>query len=103
MASEKAVGELSSQASDVQVSPQGNLSSSTVQSALEELQGDINTINAGEMIVKDDNYVHTDENYTAAEKSKLAGIETGAQVNEVTASDIQAAKDDAIAMAIALG
>ena len=29
----------------------------------------------------DDNYVHTDNNYTSAEKTKLGGIETGAQVN----------------------
>ena len=34
--------------------------------------------------VSDANYVHTDNNYTAAEKSKLAGIETGAEVNDVT-------------------
>lgn len=31
--------------------------------------------------VHDDNYVHTDNNYTADEKSKLAGVEAGAQVN----------------------
>lgn len=31
--------------------------------------------------VSDANYVHTDNNYTATEKSKLAGIAEGAQVN----------------------
>ena len=31
--------------------------------------------------VSDANYVHTDSNYTAAEKTKLAGIESGAEVN----------------------
>jgi hypothetical protein len=31
--------------------------------------------------VHDDNYVHTDNNYTAVEKTKLSGIESGAQVN----------------------
>ena len=34
--------------------------------------------------VSDANYVHTDTNYTAAEKSKLAGIASGAQVNSIT-------------------
>ena len=32
-------------------------------------------------IVTDANYVHTDNNYTTREKSKLAGISTGAEVN----------------------
>lgn len=31
--------------------------------------------------VTDENYVHTDNNYTTAEKTKLSGIATGAQVN----------------------
>ena len=34
-----------------------------------------------ENIVQDANYVHTDNNYTAAEKTKLAGIASGAEVN----------------------
>lgn len=34
--------------------------------------------------VSDSVYVHTDNNYTTAEKNKLAGIETGAEVNTVT-------------------
>lgn len=32
-------------------------------------------------LVQDANYVHTDNNYTTAEKNKLAGIEAGAEVN----------------------
>lgn len=32
-------------------------------------------------LVHDASYVHTDENFTFAEKTKLAGIETGAEVN----------------------
>ena len=33
--------------------------------------------------VADENYVHTDSNYTDAEKAKLEGIEDGAEVNKV--------------------
>lgn len=33
--------------------------------------------------VQDGSYVHTDSNYTSAEKTKLGGIETGAQVNTI--------------------
>lgn len=33
--------------------------------------------------VQDENYVHTDNNYTTEEKDKLAGIEAGAEVNKV--------------------
>lgn len=33
--------------------------------------------------VSDANYVHTDSNFTSAEKTKLSGIETGAQVNKI--------------------
>lgn len=33
--------------------------------------------------VSDEKYVHTDNNYTAGEKKKLAGIEEGAQVNAI--------------------
>jgi hypothetical protein len=36
---------------------------------------------AGATAVQDPNYVHTDENFTSAEKTKLAGIEAGAEVN----------------------
>lgn len=34
-------------------------------------------------LVQDANYVHTDNNYTNAEKTKLASIESGAQVNVI--------------------
>lgn len=36
---------------------------------------------ASENLVHDANYVHTDNNYTTADKDKLAGIEDGAEVN----------------------
>ena len=39
--------------------------------------------NKPENLVQDANYVHTDNNYTTAEKTKLAGIETGAEVNVI--------------------
>ena len=35
--------------------------------------------------VSDANYVHTDSNFTSAEKTKLAGIDTGAQANAINA------------------
>jgi len=38
-------------------------------------------------IVKDASYVHTDNNYTTAEKTKLSGIETGAEANVVKGVD----------------
>jgi hypothetical protein len=38
-------------------------------------------------IVSDANYVHTDNNYTTEEKTKLAGIEAGAQVNYIKSVD----------------
>lgn len=37
-------------------------------------------------VVEDANYVHTDNNYTTTEKTKLGGIEAGAQVNPTTAA-----------------
>ena len=37
--------------------------------------------NHGVELVADNNYVHTDSNYTSAEKTKLAGIASGAEVN----------------------
>ena len=40
--------------------------------------------NKPQNLVQDASYVHTDENFTSAEKSKLSGIEAGAQVNTVT-------------------
>ena len=38
--------------------------------------------------VTDDNYVHTDNNYTSDEKIKLNGIDTGAQVNVIEEIEI---------------
>lgn len=49
----------------------------TVPTATSDLTNDSN-------YVSDANYVHTDNNFTSAEKTKLAGIESGAQVNTVT-------------------
>lgn len=46
----------------------------TVPSATSQLTNDSN-------FVSDANYVHTDNNFTTAEKTKLTGIEDGAQVN----------------------
>ena len=43
--------------------------------------GDAYIANKPENLVQDANYVHTDENFTTAEKTKLAGVETGAEVN----------------------
>lgn len=43
--------------------------------------------------VSDENYIHTDNNYTSADKSKLEGIEAGAQVN--VNADWNAAEGDA--------
>lgn len=40
--------------------------------------------NKPENLVQDASYVHTDNNYTTGEKTKLAGISAGAQVNTVT-------------------
>ena len=37
--------------------------------------------NRPQNLVQDPNYVHTDNNFTTAEKNKLAGIEAGAEVN----------------------
>ena len=37
--------------------------------------------NKPQNLVQDANYVHTDNNFTSAEKTKLAGIEAGAEVN----------------------
>lgn len=42
-----------------------------------------NKVDLGSNFVQDANYVHTDSNYTAAEKTKLGGIAAGAQVNVI--------------------
>lgn len=39
--------------------------------------------NKPENLVQDANYVHTDNNYTTADKEKLTGIEAGAEVNVI--------------------
>lgn len=46
----------------------------SIPSATSDLTNDSN-------FVSDSDYVHTDNNYTSAEKSKLAGIEAGAEAN----------------------
>ena len=42
---------------------------------------DSEILNKPQNLVQDANYVHTDNNFTTAEKNKLAGIEAGAEVN----------------------
>ena len=53
--------------------------------AKQDAINDLSTIRsgaaAGATAVQDPDYVHTDENFTSAEKTKLSGIEAGAQVN----------------------
>ena len=43
--------------------------------------GDAAILNKPENLVQDGSYVHTDNNYTSAEKTKLGGIAAGAEVN----------------------
>ena len=45
------------------------------------VSGDAAILNKPEHLVQDADYVHTDNNYTTAEKTKLAGVEAGAEVN----------------------
>ena len=53
--------------------------------------------NKPENLVQDANYVHTDNNYTAEEKSKLSGIEAGAEANvQSDWSEADNSKDDFI-------
>ena len=51
----------------------------------QDVISDLSDIRAGAALgatsVQDPNYVHTDENFTSSEKTKLAGIEAGAEVN----------------------
>lgn len=42
---------------------------------------DSEILNKPQNLVQDANYVHTDNNFTTADKNKLAGIEAGAEVN----------------------
>ena len=61
----------------------------TVPTKISDLTNDNNT-------VTDASYVHTDNNYTSAEKTKLSGIEAGAQVNvdEIVIGDESDATED---------
>lgn len=53
--------------------------------------------NKPENLVQDANYVHTDNNYTSDEKSKLSGIEAGAEANvQSDWSEADNSKDDFI-------
>ena len=52
-----------------------------VQSDWNAVSGDAFIKNKPNNIVTDASYVHTDNNYTTAEKNKLAGIASGAEVN----------------------
>lgn len=54
----------------------------TVPTALSDLTNDGN-------FVTDASYVHTDNNYTSAEKTKLSGIAAGAEVNQNAFSNIK--------------
>lgn len=43
----------------------------------------VSDLSDGSAVVKDANYVHTDNNFTNAKDTKLTGIEEGAQVNKI--------------------
>lgn len=58
------------------VAPSNKVVNISVPSAADLLPG-LTALN----VVVDDSYVHTDNNYTTAEKEKLAGIDAGAEVN----------------------
>ena len=53
-------------------------------------------LNKPENLVQDANYVHTDNNFTDADKTKLAGIEAGAEVNVKPDWDAAAGSDSEI-------
>lgn len=52
-----------------------------VQADWTAVSGDAAILNKPEHLVQDADYVHTDNNYTTAEKTKLAGVEAGAEAN----------------------
>lgn len=52
--------------------------------------------NKPQNLVQDASYVHTDENFTSSDKSKLAGIEAGAEVNVKPDWNAAAGSDDEI-------
>lgn len=62
-------------ATKVENATEGNLA------ALDASGNLVDSGEASENLVHDANYVHTDNNYTTADKDKLAGIEAGADVN----------------------
>jgi len=57
--------------------------------------GDAAILNKPANLVQDANYVHTDSNYTATEKSKLAGIEAGAEANVQADWNVTSSSSDA--------
>lgn len=57
--------------------------------------GDAAILNKPANLVQDANYVHTDSNYTATEKSKLAGIESGAEANVQADWSVTSSSSDA--------
>ena len=84
---------------DLENKPQINNITLAGNKTLEDLGIDIPTkisdlINDNDTVT-DSNYVHTDSNYTSAEKIKLAGIESGAQVNidEIVFDENEATED----------
>lgn len=52
-----------------------------VQADWTAVSGDAAILNKPEHLVQDADYVHTDNNYTTEEKTKLAGVQAGAEVN----------------------
>lgn len=57
--------------------------------------GDAAILNKPANLVQDANYVHTDSNYTATEKSKLAGIAAGAEANVQADWSVTSSSSDA--------
>ena len=66
---------------DIHVTPTEKATWNAKQDAISDLSTIRSGAAAGATAVQDPDYVHTDENFTSAEKTKLAGIEAGAQVN----------------------
>ena len=64
------------------------LNKPTIPSAMSDLTNDDN-------YVQDASYVHTDNNYTTAEKTKLAGIASGAEVNVQADWNVTSSTSDA--------
>lgn len=57
--------------------------------------GDAAILNKPENLVQDANYVHTDNNYTSTEKTKLSGIASGAEVNVQSDWNVTSSSSDA--------